>query len=352
MPITQLGSPESRYLAATDVLIGDMSDINYEFLLFDRPVILLANRWLQRNFPDIGLKTDLVGLAEAISRSLAGPDEFAAQRQLWLEKTIESPYENASSRVLDICRRWSGISEATLVAIHGGSDVRATNLFPVYKEAMRCGMRGLLVRYGREAGVGSDRIYVAAHFADLKTAGGYRVHLDHGLKGVGTANVEMSRADYRANGHFPHIDLHIVAGDAGLERTQMLLGPYADRAVVGGYPKGDDLNRHNTKENRLSVLEELGFPSDVPLVTYAPAGVESNEKPGGSLSPRTLSCLEQIAVQMGINVLIKLKSPRRPLWRRFADRAMRACDNLLLASGCSIWRRLPDAREREGDRYG
>ena len=40
MPYQQVASPNAKYLAATDILIGDMSDINYEFLLFDRPIIL------------------------------------------------------------------------------------------------------------------------------------------------------------------------------------------------------------------------------------------------------------------------------------------------------------------------
>ena len=50
----RIGSPDPKYLAATDVLIGDMSNINYEFLLLDRPIILIANNWLKDTFPDIG----------------------------------------------------------------------------------------------------------------------------------------------------------------------------------------------------------------------------------------------------------------------------------------------------------
>ena len=30
-----VSSPHPKYLAATDILIGDMSNINYEFLLLD-----------------------------------------------------------------------------------------------------------------------------------------------------------------------------------------------------------------------------------------------------------------------------------------------------------------------------
>jgi len=62
MALKLIGSPALTYLAATDILIGDMSDVNYEFLLFDRPIIILANRWVNENFPDIGIKTDITGI--------------------------------------------------------------------------------------------------------------------------------------------------------------------------------------------------------------------------------------------------------------------------------------------------
>jgi len=39
-----IGSADAKYLAATDILIGDMSNINYEFLLFNKPIILIDNK--------------------------------------------------------------------------------------------------------------------------------------------------------------------------------------------------------------------------------------------------------------------------------------------------------------------
>ena len=50
-------------------------------LLFDRPIILLANDWLIKNFPDIGIKTDIDGLENAIRRSISSPEEFSAKRK-------------------------------------------------------------------------------------------------------------------------------------------------------------------------------------------------------------------------------------------------------------------------------
>ena len=81
MVLREIESPEARYLAGTDVLIGDMSDINYEFLLFDRPIILLSNEWLRKNFPDIGIKTDVPELGQSIKRCLSDPTEYGGQRR-------------------------------------------------------------------------------------------------------------------------------------------------------------------------------------------------------------------------------------------------------------------------------
>jgi len=139
------------------------------------------------------------------------------------------------------------------------------------------------------------------------------VHLDHGLKGQGTANVEMSKKDYVKNNHFPYIDLHITAGEVGQERTRFLLGPNADRAVMVGYPKADHLLKFNTPENKKSVLDELGFSDDLPLITYAPAGTCSYEKPGGSLCPALIEVFRRIRQNKDYNILLKYKQAKVPI---------------------------------------
>ena len=169
----------------------------------------------------------------------------------------------------------------------------------------------------------SDAIYVAAHVADLNISGGYKVHFDHGLKGRGTANVEASRKSYEENGYFPLIDLHITAGEVGQERTEILLGHYSDRATIGGYPKGDDLIRLNTEENKKAVYKDLGFDPGKPLITYAPAGKESYLKPGGSLSKEAIDKLREIALCHDYNILIKLKYPRSAIIFQAANKLRR-----------------------------
>lgn len=327
MPFKQIGSPDPKYLAATDILIGDMSDTNYEFLLFDRPIILLANEWLRENFPDIGIKADLDGLEDAIKKSIGDPGEYKERRKYWLEKTIYKPDGHSSKRVLDTIIKHSKIENPNIILIHGNSDVRKTNLNELADEAMR---RNFITNYVKTAGKNAEQnannniIYIAAHFEDLNIHGGYKVHLDHGLKGKGTANVEFSMNDYKKNNSFPLINLHITAGEVGLERTKLLLGPNSDRAVIAGYPKADDLIRLNTKENKIAVCKELGFDINKPLITYAPAGEESYMKPGGSLSQEAVDKLKEIALEYGYNILIKLKYQESSLVIRVLKKLKRA----------------------------
>ena len=100
----------------------------------------------------------------------------------------------------------------------------------------------------------------------------------------------------------------------------MLLGPLKDRAVIAGYPKADDLLRLNTLDNRRAVCQELGFDENRPLVTYAPAGKDSYEKPGGSLNKEVIERLNEISEKLDYNILVKLKYPRAPFLLRLLSR--------------------------------
>ena len=310
MTVKRIGSAQPKYLAATDILIGDMSNTNYEFLLFDRPIILLANVWLRESFPDIGIKTDLAGLEDAIKRSIDNPDEYKEQREYWLKKTIYEPDGSSSKRCIDIILEKSQINNPNFVFIHGSDSVRRTNLEPMVKEAEKRGLGTSFVASHKKNRGQSDTIYVAAHVVDLDISGGYKVHFDHDLRGEATTNIDWATKDYAENDHFPLIDLHVAAGDVGEYRTKVVLGPLSDRTAIAGYPKADDLIRLNTKENKTSVYKELGFDISKPLITYAPAAKESYMKPGGSLSKETIDELKGIALRNDYNILIKLKYPR------------------------------------------
>ncbi len=323
MPLKQIASPDPKYLAATDVLIGDMSDTNYEFLLFNRPVILLANDWLRENFPDIGIKTDISGLEDAVKRSLENPAEYEGSRQQWLKDTIDTADGQSSGRCLDIMTEKSKIPNPKFVFIHGGDSVRKTNLAPLFHEARRRGLDARFVVSQNKSRGRDDTIYAAAHVVDLNINGGYHVHFDHGLKGKGTSKIEAAVKLYKENDYFPSNHLHITAGKVGQERTEMLLGPVKDRAVIGGYPKADDLLRLNTEENKRQVYHELGFNSEKPLITYASAGKLAYEKPGGSMSDEVISTLEDIARRNSYNILVKMKYPRGIIFRQALNKLRR-----------------------------
>lgn len=308
MPFREIGSAQARYLAAADILIGDMSNTNYEFLLYDRPVILLANEWLRKNFPDIGIKADLTGLADAIERSLKNPDEFKKARKYWLEKTIYQPDGLASQRFIDIILSRCQMENPRFVFIHSNNSVRKINLKLLLEEAKRRGLKTEYVAAVPQDSVKDDTVYIGAHYEDLlNLKGGYKVHVGHGLYGKGTPNLEKAIKDHIEHDYMPLTDLYITAGEAHNEYTKTVLGPLHDRRVIGGYPKADALIRLNTRANKISVFKELGFNLNQPLITYAPAGEESYAKPGGSLKPEVIERLREISYETNYNILVKLK---------------------------------------------
>lgn len=305
-----IGSANPKYLAATDLLIGDMSNTNYEFLLFDRPVVLLANNWLTKNFPDIGYKTNIKNLGSTIVESIEHPHEFQLSRKLWLNRTISITEEKASKRYLDIILQKAGIQKPTFILIHGGNSVRKTNLQPLIEEISGREFPQHFIHCKDKIQDGKN-IIIGAHCKDFHSkVPGYKVHIDHDLKGVATANLEYAIRDYKKHQYYPHIDLHIVAGKAGEKRTKLVLGPYADRTVVGGYPKGDHLLKLSTIDNKNLVYEELGFKKGIPLVSYAPAGPVNFMKPGGSLKSDVIDKLREISRNGKLNILIKGKYNR------------------------------------------
>lgn len=317
MSFKKIASSDPRYLAATDILIGDMSDINYEFLLFDRPVILLANQWLRDNFPDIGIKTDLNSLDASIRRSIDNPCEFAAQRRLWLDKTIYNPDGNSTRRVIDEILRRTNIKNPHFYLVHGKSDVLRTHLEPFLKCFEQLSIKG---EYwdGTSAKSFLDKdntIWISANNSFLKALpNGFKVHIDHGVKGIGVTDFERQIEQYKEKEHFPFVNLHITEGQVSFEKTKMLLGPYSDRVVMVGYPKSDTLLRLNNKETKKVVFKELSLNPRKILVTYAPAGKHSFPfKQGASLCLKAIRKLKMLAKNQDYNILVKIKEMQKPL---------------------------------------
>ena len=270
-----VGSAAPKYLAATDLLVGDMSNINYEFLLFDRPIVLLANDWVKRNFPDIGPKTDIENLISTIEKSFRNPNDFKDSRRLWREKTISIERNSASHRYIDIILKKSGIVNPEFIFIGGGDAVRKTNLEPLVNEVVSRGLPCLFIRKKHEVTFNNKNnlIIIAAHYIDLwPDIPGFKVHIDHDLKGIATANIEYAVMEYKRDNYFPHINLHITAGEAGTLRTKFVLGPLANRIVIGGYPKGDDFMKLNNCKNKKKVYATASIESETSQTTASPAG--------------------------------------------------------------------------------
>lgn len=323
-----IGSPDIRYLAATDILIGDMSDINYEFLLFDRPIILLANDWLMKHFPDIGLKTNIDGLEDAIMRSISEPKEFSEKRKYWLGKTIYKPGQDSSGRVIDAILEHFKVKEPYFEILHGNSDVLKTHLKPLYQSLMA---RKINCEYigefsGDTKTSENNYIFISANNWLLNNIKfGYKVHIDHGVKGIGTTDFRNQIPQYEEMKYFPNVDLHITEGIVSFEKTRRLLGPNSNRALLVGYPKSDSLLELNNIQNKVLICKELGFDSRKILITYAPAGKYSYPyKQGASLSKEVINRLIRISKNnQDINILIKLKSPPLPLFKRVINKLFR-----------------------------
>ena len=305
-----LGSSHPKYLAATDLLVGDMSNINYEFLLLKKPIILLANNWVKNNFPNIGPKPTLGNLEETIYNVLNNPNEYKSKREFWLKKTIEITKRSATKKYIDLILKKSQMINPKFIFVTGGNSVRETNISPLAYEVKKRLYRFSVVKHIRRKEIRKeiDTIIIGAHFRDIpRSKHGYKVHIDHDLKGIASANLNYAIWDYKRNNYFPNIDLHIVAGKAGELRTRKVLGPLADRTQIAGYPKGDEILNLNTRENKFNVFKELEFDMKLPLVTYAPAGYKSYMKPGGSLDKNVIKKFEEISKENKCNILLKMK---------------------------------------------
>lgn len=317
-----IGSAEAKYLAATDILIGDMSNINYEFLVFNRPVILLANKWVQEYFPDIGIKTTLKNLDVAITKAINHPNKLEKNRKYWLRKTIYLPQEGASKKSIDIILEIAGINNPRFVLITGNNSVRLTNLRPLFCELEHRGINvELVAKYNRSKNyILGNTIFIAAHFRDLyKIPNEYFcVHIDHDLKAPATANISKAIRDYRKNNYFGNIDLHLTAGIASKYRTEFLLGENKERVVISGYSKADDLLKYKNTDVKKLVCDELCLDYNLPLITYAPANYKKFMKPGGSLSKKALKHLKRLGENSkDINILVKVKYKQESVFKKF-----------------------------------
>ena len=304
--ITYWHENSPNILSVTDILIGDMSDINYEFLLINKPIILMSNEWLDTNFPTIGHRISNFSDIVAALNDLKVHDRYKTNRERIRDLAFADITEKNSELVIDVIQDHTPWSVDVISLLHHNNPLYRSNLLPLKEAAERVGIKVLEndIRHTEKV------VYVGAHFnafKDNRLINGFKVHLDHGLKGVGTANVEISLKDYADNSYFPMVDLHLTAGLMGQERTQLLLGPYKDRAIIAGYPKAVDILRDNEAGVREYFCKKLGLDNTKPIVTYASAGELSTEKPGGSLSKENIKLFDKYVDPNRFNRVVKLK---------------------------------------------
>lgn len=313
---------DAKYLAASDILISDMSDIIYEYLVFDRPIILLSSNWVKKEIPDLGIKCSIDLLGDAIDQSLNNPKEYSAQRQVWLNKTHHKPDRNSSRRVLEAIIQKSRMANPTLFFIHGNNQVVRDTIRPIYNEALNMSYPAKEIsRYKKKYRL-NNGIYVSAHNEYLKTPVGYKVHVDHGNKGPGVSPIDYKKEQWKQNNYWCDTDLFITEGEVSQEKTRIVLGPYSNKALMVGFPRSDDYLRLEIPENKKTVCEELGIDYKIPLITYAPAGEYSYPtKQGGSLSKEVLSTMKKIGRNTTkYNILVKHKYPKSWIIHRIKNK--------------------------------
>ena len=301
-----IGSSSPKYLAAADILIGDMSDTNYEFLIYDRPIILLSNDWLKKYFPNIGSRSNGDNIESCILDALRSPDAYSKERKIWLHRTYSNPYKNHSKCIIESVINRLNIKNPTINLIHKNNKIYMENLIPLGEYSKKI----CLDVTENKLNSNNNVINFVAHFGAIPKIRDEKtniVHVAHGLKGVGTANVDKSVIDYKKNNYFPDVNIFVVAGLEGFKRTTLLLGGNSSRILDAGYPKTDSLLAANTKYNKKLVYKELKIKNDFPLVVYAPAGEISYEKPGGSLNKQIITRLKLIEQSHDLNILVKLK---------------------------------------------
>ena len=172
--------------------------------------------------------------------------------------------------------------------------------------------------------IDKETVFIAAHVEDLIINNGYKVHIEHGLKGAGTGDINQVIGYYKKNNFFNLIDLHITTGEVCDIWTKKILGKNGDRTIIGGYPKIDHLSAYKQEIIKKLVCDELGFEFKKPLVIYAPAGrYKLPNKAGGSLSKNVLKFLQNISKTENINILIKLKYTSKDNFYRIPNKILR-----------------------------
>ena len=238
------------------------------------------------------------------------------------------PDGNSSKRVIDAIINISKIKDPVFFLIHGDNEVIKTHLDPLYEELIKNEQEVKYINLFNETKYSpkENYIFISANNTFIKDIPyGFKTHIDHGVKGKGTTDLEGLMGQYKEKDYFPNVDLHITEGEVSYEKTKKCLSNLEDRALMVGYPKYDTLLELNNKEVKSLVCKELNFNPEKVLITYAPAGRYSYPfKQGASLSFNSIKKLKEIAKHNdNINILIKLKSSQPYFLKRLLNKVIR-----------------------------
>ena len=304
-------STDGKILAYTDFLIGDMSDINYEYLLTNRPVIILSNKWLINNLPKMGpFCNKITDVENTVKNLLENPTKHSVNYNKIKNLAYVSTESNQCALSVQAIAKRYDISQATFNIIDNQLDLYKGNLDPLYKWLKSSNFK--VTKNLMKSSL--SQINIAAHCKLLNGIDGTKlanIHFDHGLKGKGTYNYCMGIDCYRENNYYPNIDLHVVAGEYGFRRTKECLNNITDKIVVGGYPKGDTiLNELKNIKAKKEFYKSNNLNWNSTTVMYAPSGLKSNRKPGGSLSISNIIYLVKLCKQNNWNFIFKQKKAK------------------------------------------
>ena len=253
MPFKIVNNADSKYLAVTDILIGDMSDIVHEFLIFNRPIILLKNDWVIKEMANIGIKCDISfeDIVRSIKRYQDNSDLYRKERMEWLRKTHYKPDGNSSKRVVESIITKSGIDNPRLVFLHNNNDINYVTIKPIYFKANEMGVQTILQDRFKEKKHSHNNIYIASHNEYLNFIPGYKVHVDHGNKGPGVTEMVNKIKQWEKANYWRNTDLFITEGPISYERTQNVLGPFKEKAIMVGFPRSDEYIELDSPETKL-----------------------------------------------------------------------------------------------------
>jgi hypothetical protein len=306
--ITNKNTP--YWLAKADIFVGDMSDLTYEALILDIPILQFENKWIKDNFPVVGerFKTGselYQKLSAMMSQEI--PIGTSLKYSNIIDNVIDCP-SNSEGRILTELSSTFSLPNVNFEFHHLNNHIYKEILFPILDQIKKYYPKYTVIDTTRSTKlINKPNFRNVSLICHVETShilknDDYIIHIGHGLKGDGTAFLGKSIELYRSNNHFIKIDKFYVAGKMGKDRLTNVLGVGCDRISIVGYAKITKLIQSRRK------LQKRKRVSDKITILYGPAGIREPDKPGGSVTISLLYNLIKVGLKPNVCVVIKVKS--------------------------------------------